>query len=85
VNKIDRKRIADGPKGLGVRKGDCVMLHSSLSSLGIVEGGADAVVEASLDAMGAGEPCSRLPSPRGLGLDVSLWKIATKDVRGTKP
>lgn len=36
---------------LGLRPGDCVMLHSSLSRLGWVEGGASTVVEACLDAV----------------------------------
>jgi aminoglycoside 3-N-acetyltransferase len=37
---------------LGVRPGDAVMLHSSLSALGHVDGGADAVVDAFFEAMG---------------------------------
>ena len=49
---ITRDSLAHDLKALGVREGDCVMLHSSLSSLGWVEGGADAVVEAFLDAIG---------------------------------
>ena len=52
MKKITRQVLVDDLKRLGVRDGDCVMLHSSLSSLGLVEGGADTVVEAFLDAMG---------------------------------
>jgi len=52
VKNIDGRTIAADLRRLGVRQGDCIMLHSSLSSLGRVEGGADAVVEAFLDALG---------------------------------
>jgi len=52
MKTISRTRLADDLKRLGVREGDGVMLHSSLSSLGWVEGGAEAVVEAFFDAMG---------------------------------
>ena len=52
MKKITRQMLVEDLKRLGVRDGDCVMLHSSLSSLGHVEGGAEAVVEAFLDAMG---------------------------------
>lgn len=52
MKTIHRGKITDDLRRLGVRNGDCVMLHSSLSSLGPVDGGADAVVEAFLDALG---------------------------------
>ena len=38
---------------LGLSVGDIVLVHSSLSGLGHVEGGADAVIDALLDAVGA--------------------------------
>ena len=44
--------LAEDLRQLGVREGDCVMLHSSLSRLGQVDGGAEAVVEAVLEATG---------------------------------
>src|SRR5262245_25669165 len=37
---------------LGLRPGDTVLVHSSLSRLGFVEGGAEAVIDALLDAIG---------------------------------
>jgi len=52
MKTIGRKTLAADLKALGLRGGDCVMLHSSLSSLGYVEGGADAVIEAFFEAMG---------------------------------
>ena len=62
---ITRSRLTRDLTRLGVRKGDCVMLHSSLSSLGWVEGAAATVVEAFLDAMG----------PEGTLLTLSLIHI----------
>ena len=50
---ITQASIRDDLKSLGLREGDCVMMHSSLSALGTVEGGADAVVDALLDVLAA--------------------------------
>lgn len=44
--------IKAGLVSLGLRSGDSVGIHSSLSSFGYVEGGADAVVDALLEAVG---------------------------------
>ncbi len=52
MKTISRQMLAEDLRRLGVREGDCVMLHSSLSSLGRVDGGAETVVEAFLDALG---------------------------------
>lgn len=41
-----------GFRGLGLESGSRVVVHSSLSSLGYVEGGAETVVDALLDAVG---------------------------------
>jgi len=45
--------IADGLRALGVRPGDVIHAHSSLSAFGHVDGGAEAVVDALLQAVGA--------------------------------
>jgi len=52
MSTITRPALVADLRRLGVRQGDCVMLHSSLSRLGWVEGGAATVVEALLEAMG---------------------------------
>ena len=49
---VTRAAIADGFRALGLRAGDVVLLHSSLRSFGHVEGGADAVIDGLLDALG---------------------------------
>lgn len=49
---VTRGQIARDLSALGLRRGDVVMLHSSLRSLGHVEGGAEAVIDAFLDVIG---------------------------------
>lgn len=41
--KVTRKEVAAGVAAVGVRPGDIVMFHSSLSSMGTVIGGADTI------------------------------------------
>ena len=48
---VTRQAIADGFRELGVGAGDVLLLHSSLSSFGRVEGGADTVIDGVLDAL----------------------------------
>lgn len=49
---VERRDIVSGLAGLGVRAGDVLLVHSSLSRFGYVEGGADAVIDALLEAVG---------------------------------
>lgn len=49
---VTREDIATDLARLGIGRGDVVFFHSSLKSLGWVEGGAEAVVEAFLGAVG---------------------------------
>ncbi|UUV19490.1 AAC(3) family N-acetyltransferase [Fusobacteria bacterium ZRK30] len=49
---VTKKSILEDLKGLGIEKGDTLLLHSSLSSLGWVCGGAEAVIMALIDAIG---------------------------------
>jgi aminoglycoside 3-N-acetyltransferase len=50
INKTD---IADALRKSGITEGDLVMVHSSLSSFGRIEGGAETVIDAILEAVGA--------------------------------
>lgn len=52
ATSVTRAEIRGGLRGLGVAAGDGLAVHSSLSSLGWVEGGADAVVDALFGAVG---------------------------------
>jgi aminoglycoside 3-N-acetyltransferase len=45
---MNKQDITSGLRKLGLTAGDKVLLHSSLSSLGEVEGGPDAVIDAFL-------------------------------------
>ncbi|MEA3365404.1 MAG: AAC(3) family N-acetyltransferase [Candidatus Hydrogenedentes bacterium] len=49
---VTQSDIALGFTELGIHQGDAVLVHSSLSSFGHVEGGADAVIDGILDALG---------------------------------
>ena len=50
---VGREQILDGLQALGLRAGDNVIVHGSLSSFGHVEGGAQAVIDALLSLLGA--------------------------------
>ncbi len=49
---MNKAGIKQGLRALGLKKGDIVLLHSSLASIGKVEGGAVAVIEAFLETLG---------------------------------
>jgi aminoglycoside 3-N-acetyltransferase len=51
-NVHTRNSILEFLRISGIKEGDAVMLHSSLTSLGFVEGGADAVINAFLTSVG---------------------------------
>ena len=50
---LDQAGIVAALRGLGIGPGDTLIVHSSLSRLGFVEGGVDAVVMALQEAVGA--------------------------------
>ena len=50
---MKQEQIAEALQTLGLGAGHIVCVHSSLSSIGYVEGGADAVVDAFLDVLGS--------------------------------
>ena len=53
MTALGRSDVAAAIESLGVSAGDVLFVHSSLSSIGYVEGGADSVVDAFLDVLGA--------------------------------
>ncbi len=50
--RVTRAELVAGLRGLGIEAGAMVQVHSSLRQLGYVEGGADTVVDALLEAVG---------------------------------
>jgi aminoglycoside N3'-acetyltransferase len=52
VKTVTQNEIEEGLRGLGLRRGDAVEVHSSLSSFGWVEGGATTVIEALMNVVG---------------------------------
>jgi aminoglycoside 3-N-acetyltransferase len=50
--KVTKDQIARDLRALGLENGDVVLMHSALSALGEVEGGADAVIDALLAVIG---------------------------------
>ena len=50
--RVTQDQIVVGLKAVGIAAGDTVLAHSSLSAFGHVEGGADAVIDALLTAIG---------------------------------
>jgi len=49
---VTKEDISKGLRIMGLGPGDCVGVHSSLSSFGYVEGGADTVIDALLEVVG---------------------------------
>jgi len=67
------RSIARDLRALGIEAGDRLVVHSSLSSLGWVAGGAAAVVDALLDVVGA-EGTVSMPAHSGDWSDPSGWQ-----------
>jgi len=70
---VTRATLGDDLGRLGVRPGSVLLAHSSVSALGWVCGGAQAVVEALLDALGA-EGTLVVPTHSGGNSEPSQWR-----------
>ncbi|MCX7625397.1 MAG: AAC(3) family N-acetyltransferase [Candidatus Sumerlaeaceae bacterium] len=77
---LTRESLAEEFTRAGLRSGDSVILHSSLKSLGAVEGGAEAVVQALLDVIGE---TGHLLVPT-FTYCLPIWNIPPFDVRNSK-
>jgi aminoglycoside 3-N-acetyltransferase len=73
-------QIIDGLSHLGVVAGDTLLVHSSLSALGYVEGGADTVIDALLGAIGP-DGTLLMPSFQNGGQHAIVRRGCTFDVR----
>jgi len=49
---MDQKELVSAFKAVGIKAGDILLIHSSLGSIGKVEGGADTVIDALLKVLG---------------------------------
>jgi aminoglycoside 3-N-acetyltransferase len=77
--------IAEGLRQLGLKQGDLVLLHSSLASLGKVDGGAEGVVEAFLSVLGdTGTLLAPVFEP-GLGVIAAAIDRHPRAVRSVQP
>lgn len=65
---LTQKDLLDGLKKCGMKKGDNVIVHTSLSSLGFVVGGAETVIRALLETVGE-EGTIVMPSQTWKNLD----------------
>ena len=53
-NRLTKEDIKKFLSGAGLKKGDVVILHSSLGRIGYIEGGADTIIDAFLEILGNG-------------------------------
>src|SRR5688500_9160065 len=49
---LTRRHVVENLRGLGVGEGDHLLVHSSLRAVGAIDGGADALLDGLLDAVG---------------------------------
>ncbi len=67
---ITKDEIITGLKGIGVREGDALMVHTSLKAIGYVCGGPQTVIEALIEALGE-EGTIMMPTQSWKNLDPS--------------
>ncbi len=93
---IGRDDIVSGLRSLGLASGDKVLVHSSLSAIGTVDGGADAVIDALLEAVAPGglvmvptfggpQPFDRRETPTTLGIIAERFWRRPEAVRSLHP
>lgn len=50
--RVTKERVKKDLRGLGIKEGNWILLHSSLRSLGYVKGGAETVIDAFMEVVG---------------------------------
>jgi aminoglycoside 3-N-acetyltransferase len=81
---MTRSDIEEGLLELGLRRGDTVLLHSSLRSFGFVEGGAETVVDAFLTVLGE-DGTLVVPTFGALGIITEVVREHPRAVRSIHP
>ena len=79
-----KREIVKGLNGLGLKKGDIVLLHSALSTLGRVAGGANTVVDAFIEVL-AKEGTLVVPVFGKLGVITEEVKARRNSVKSIHP
>lgn len=93
---IQKHDIVEGLRALGIGEGAKLVLHSSLKSFGFVEGGAEAVIDAVLEAVGPdgtmivptmtfGAPFERATSPSLCGAVTEAFRLRPDAIRSDHP
>jgi aminoglycoside 3-N-acetyltransferase len=93
---LDKLEIIQGLRELGIKSGSDILVHSSLASLGIVEGGTDSVIDALLEvigsagtllmpAFGISQPFNIEKTPTGLGIIPETFRRRLGVVRSRNP
>src|SRR5215470_13762606 len=74
--RVDRASMAKAFRGIGLEPGAVVCVHSSLSRLGYVQGGEEAVIDAVLDVIGP-SGCLLMPGFSAGGLMADYIRSGT--------
>jgi len=84
MERVTREQIETALRRLGLGEGDIVLLHSSLASLGRVDGGAETVIDAFLGVLGR-EGTLVVPTFGALGTITEALKQRPDAVRSIHP
>ena len=93
---LTKQNLVDGFRALGLKNGDLVLAHSSLASFGEVEGGAETVCEALIEAcgpdgtvamptMGGKRPWRVDSGPSMLGIITETFRLREDTIRSLHP
>ncbi len=97
MNVVTHEHLIRALSGLGVRSGSMLMMHSSLSSFGMLEGGADSLIESLLAAAGpeglvmvptftyGREPFDLKKTPSATGRVTEQFRLRPDVVRSAHP
>ncbi len=96
MKPVTKEQIVFSLQLAGIEKGDVVMMHSALSSIGFVEGGAETVVDAVLEAVGpegtfavstmnGAHPFDPVNAPSTVGIISEKHRLRSNSVRSLRP